>query len=86
MRNDTELIRRRKRSAVRGVALFAVFQLGCGGIFLSLCFIPGLPMWAAALFGLLAVFCAALVFPALAVLKQRFQEIQGGELDEARQY
>ena len=30
--------------------------------------------------------CAALIIPALRVLKIRFQEIEGGELDAASQY
>ncbi len=80
--------RRRKyrRQAVLGVAMFALLQLGCVVCFGALCFIPGLPRWLFWLFAVLAAFCAALMIPALIVLKQRFTEIKGGELDEALKY
>lgn len=77
---------RRRREAVRGVTLFSLLQLACVVCFASLCFIPGLPGWAVVLFAALAVFCVLLIVPALAALKERFYEIEGGELDEARQY
>ena len=76
----------RKREAVRGVVFFGLIQLACIAGFSTLCFIPGLPFWAAALFGVLAVLCGLPLFPAIAVLKQRFKEIEGGELDAAAQY
>ena len=69
-----------------GVTLFALLQLACGAFLVSLCFIPGLPLWAAVLLGALALLCVLTVIPALGALKERFKEIQGGELDEARQY
>ena len=80
--------RRRKyrRQAVLGTAMFGLLQLACGSVFGALCLIPGLPRWAAALFAVLAAVCAALMIPALMVLKQRFAEIEGGELDEALKY
>lgn len=77
---------RRKRDAVRGAALFGLLQLACVVCFASLCFIPGLPKWAVGLFAALAVFCLVPVFLSLAVLKQRFLEIEGGEEDAAAQY
>lgn len=78
--------RKRKREAVRGVVLFALLQAGCIGCFAALCAIPDLPRWLFYLFAALAVLCVIPMVAALAVLKNRFQEIEGGELDEARQY
>ena len=48
--------------------------------------IPGMPQWCVILFGVLAVLCLALILPALLVLKDRFKEIEGGELDAAGKY
>lgn len=76
----------RKRDAVRGAALFGLLQLVCTVFIAWLCFIPGLPKWAVALFAALAVFCAVPVVLFPAVLKQRFREIEGGEEDAAAQY
>ena len=45
MPGNTDLQRRRKRSAVCGVALFAVIQLAVIGVMVGLCFIPGMPGW-----------------------------------------
>jgi len=78
--------RRHRRDAIRGVALFSLLQLACAVCFGSLCWIPGLPKWTFILFLALAVFCLLLILPALLVLKERFQEIQGGEEDAAAQY
>lgn len=78
--------RRYRRQAALGVAMFGLLQLACTACFAALCFIPGLPRWLFWLFAALAVFCAGLMIPALAVLKQRFKEIEGGELDAAAQY
>ena len=80
--------RRRKyrRQAVLGVVMFGLLQLACAACFGALCFIPCLPGWLFWLFAALAVFCAALMIPALAVLGQRLKEIKGGELDEALKY
>lgn len=77
---------RRKKEASQGVALFALIQLACALCFGALCFIPGVPGWFVLLFGILAVFCLLLIIPALLLLKNRFQEIEGGELDAAAQY
>ena len=78
--------RRDKKAAVAGVLFFAGLQLVCAAAFGSLCLIPELPGWAVVLFGALAAACLLMVVPALAALKQRFQEIEGGELYEAAEY
>ena len=75
-----------KRQAVWGVVLFTLLQLLCAFSFWALTLIPGLPGWCVKLFWALAVLCAALLIPALLVLKQRFHEIEGGELDAAGKY
>lgn len=85
MRHNTDQARR-KREARRGVALFGLLQGIIGAVFVSLCFIPDLPGWTAALFAFLALTCAFSLIPALGALKERYKEIEGGELDEARQY
>ena len=86
MPGNTDLQRRRKRSAVCGVALFAVIQLAVIGVMVGLCFIPGMPGWCVALFGALAVLSGVSLIGALVVLRKRFQEIEGGELDAAAEY
>ena len=78
--------RRRKREAVRGVALFALLQAACVIGFAALCWIPDLPKWLFWIFAALAALCVVPVLIALAVLRQRFKEIEGGELDAAGQY
>lgn len=77
---------RQKREAVRGVVLFGPIQLACVVCFASLCFIPGLPGWAVVMFAALALLCAAPLAVSLMTLKQRFREIEGGELDAAAEY
>ena len=84
--NIEERRRARKRSAVRGVLLFALLQLASAACFGALCFIPDMPWWFVALFGVLAVLCLVLILPVVLVLKVRFQEIEGGELDAAGKY
>ncbi len=86
MPRNTDLQRRRKREAVQGVALFAVIQLAVIGVMVGLCFIPGMPGWCVALFGALAVLSGVSLIGALVVLRKRFQEIEGGELDAAAEY
>ena len=76
----------RRREAVRGVLLFALLQLCCAAGFWALAFLPGLPGWGRVLFWILAAGCALLVLPAGLSLKQRFDEIEGGELDAAGKY
>ncbi len=77
---------RRKKEAVYGILIFAAIQLVCAISFGSLCFIPDAPAWLVWTFSGLAVFCLLLIIPALTVLKQRFKEIEGGELDAAGKY
>ena len=77
---------RRKRSSVRGVLLFALLQLACAVCFGSLCFIPDIPKWLFVFFLVLAIFCIILILPAILVLRERFKEIEGGELDAAGKY
>ena len=86
MPKNIDLKRQRKREAVRGVLLFAVIQLACMALFTVLCFIPALPGWCVVLFGVLAVCCVLPLIGALVVLRKRFQEIEGGELDAAAEY
>ena len=80
---DRELI---KKDAVRGVLLFGFLQVITAACFGAMCFIPDIPGWLGLVFGGLAAVCLLLLIPALIVLKQRFKEIEGGELDEAGQY
>lgn len=77
---------RRKREAVQGVVFFALLQIASAVCFVSLCFIPGLPRWCQILFAALAAVCLGLIVPAVLLLKGRFQEIEGGELDAACEY
>lgn len=84
--NIEEKQRRRKREAVRGVLLFALLQIACVAAFASLCWIPGLPRWLFYLFAALAVLSLFPLLAAVKVLRQRFKEIEGGELDAAGQY
>ena len=70
-----------KRGAVRGVLLFAFLQVCSGVAFWALGLIPGLPGWCKVLCWVLA-----LIIPAVLILKARFQEIEGVELDAAGKY
>ena len=76
----------RKREAVWSVVFFGLLQLVCAAVLVALCFIPGLPIWVVALLGVLAAGCIISLLLALAALRQRFQEIEGGELDAAAEY
>lgn len=78
--------RRQRRQAVLGVLFFVLLQAACAAVFAALCFIPDLPRWLFRLFAALAGVCGLLVIPALVVLKERFQEIEGGESDAAAEY
>ena len=84
--NIEEKKRRRKRSAVGGVVFFTLLQLACAVCFGALCFIPGMPGWCSALFQGLAALCLLLIIPAVKLLRERFKEIEGGELDAAAEY
>jgi len=78
--------RQRKKEAVAGVVAFSLLQLLSAGCFAALCFIPDLPRWLWYIFAGLAVLCAVMIIPGVLLLKGRFREIEGGELDEASQY
>ena len=80
------LKRRRRRQAVLSVVMFTLFQAACAAVFSALCFMPDQPRWALRLFAALAGVSGLLVLPALVVLKERFQEIEGGESDAAAEY
>lgn len=84
--NTSSIQEQQKTAAVQGAALFSLLQVVSAVAFIALCLIPDLPRWAMVLFAVLAVICVIPIGIALVVLKQRFQEIQGGELDAARQY
>ena len=86
MQKNTDTQLQQKKDAVRGVALFLLLQIPSAACLIWLCLVPELPPWAVTLFAVLAAVELLLIVPALMVLKQRFQEIQGGELDAARQY
>ena len=84
--NIEEKKSRRKKESVYGILIFAGMQVVCAIAFGSLCCIPDAPAWVVWMFFGLAVFCLLLIIPALIVLRQRFREIEGGELDAASQY
>ena len=77
---------RRKRDAVRGVVIFALFQLVTAACFGALCFIPDSPRGLNVLWLVLAGICLLTILPAVYLLKERFKEIEGGELDAAAEY
>lgn len=77
---------KRKKEAVYGILGFAALQIVCAVAFGSLCFIPNIPKGVFWCFLVLAVICLLLIVPALRVLKERFKEIEGGELDVAGKY
>lgn len=87
MPSGTELGKRRqKREAVQGVLFFAAMRLAAALVLLwSISLIPSLP-WLQAVLGLMTVVTVAPVLFAGVTLKQRFQEIEGGESDAAAQY
>ena len=86
LRSIEQRKRDHRRGAVAGVVFFTGIQLMCVVGFGALCLIPDLPKTAFWLFAVLAVFCLVLILPVLLLLKQRFREIEGGELDEAGKY
>ena len=77
---------KRKKEAVYGILGFAALQIVCAVAFGSLCFIPNIPKGVFWCFLVLAVICLLLIVPAMCVLKERFKEIEGGELDAAGKY
>ena len=77
---------KRKKESVCGVLIFAVLQIVCAAAFGCVCFVPDVPKGVFWCFLVLAVICLLLIVPALCVLKERFKEIDGGELDAAGKY
>ena len=77
---------KRKKEAVYGILGFTALQVVCAAAFGSLCFIPDVPKGMFWCFLVLAVICLLLIIPALFALKERFKEIEGGELDAAGKY
>ena len=66
--------------------LFALLQAACAVAFAALCWIPDLPRWLFYLFAALAALSLLPLLAAVKALRQRFKEIEGGELDAAGQY
>lgn len=85
-RSIEERRRDHRRGAWAGVLFFAGIQGIGAAAFAALCMIPDLPGWAVVLFAALAVLNLVLILPVLLLLKQRFKEIEGGELDAAAEY
>lgn len=84
---DTEKRRaRRKREAVRSVVIAAVLELAGAAVCAGLALIPGMPVVLSAAFFVPAAVCLLLILSAVRALKERFREIEGGELDAADQY
>lgn len=77
---------RQKREAVRGVLAFMLIQLLCAACFGALCLIPNIPARLQVCFLVMAALCLIAILPAVWVLRIRFKEIEGGELDAAGQY
>ena len=87
MPNDIEQRRRsQKREAVQGVLLFAALRLaGVIVLLWSISLVPEFP-WLQAVLGILTLVIGAPVLFIWPTLKQRFQEIEGGEFDAAAKY
>lgn len=77
---------RRKREAVCGVLGFGALMIVCAACVGCVCFADDVPKGLAIFFGVIAALCLLLIVPALFALKERFKEIDGGELDAASQY
>ena len=77
---------RRKRDAVQGVLIFALIQVVTAAAFLMCAWIPDMPRWVCWMFGGMALLCVLTLLPVIVLLRKRFQEIEGGELDEASKY
>ena len=77
---------RRKREAVFSVVIFSALQIAFALAVGSLCLLPGIPVWVSRICIALAALSLLLVVPAARLLKTRFQESEGGDLDEAGKY
>lgn len=83
---NTDAKARRKREAVCSVAVFTVLQIAFALAVGSLCLLPDFPAWASRICAVIAALSLLSVVLAARLLKIRFQEIEGGELDEAGKY
>lgn len=77
---------RDKKAAVVGVAIYALIMALSAAAVGWVCFLPETPAFGELLMGVLAVVLLLMIVPAFVALKQRFEEIEGGELDEAAEY
>lgn len=75
---------KQKRAAVRSVLVFALIMIVPVVALTMLLFVPDLSVLLLILFAVLDVLCLLPLIMAPVVLRQRFREIEGGELDEAR--
>lgn len=78
--------RRKKREARRGVLFLGAILLPVAAVLLLACFLPDVPVAAKWICAVSAAVCILLFLPALWALKERYQEIEGGESDAAAQY
>lgn len=83
---NTEHIRAQKRATALGLAVTWLIRLAGAGLLLELRTDPGMPGWMRTLFLILAVLGLLSLPFSLVSLRQRFREIEEGELDEARKY
>lgn len=77
---------REKREAVRSMAIFGVLELAVAALCVWLALRPGVPGWLSVLLFVPPVLGVLLIPSAVRALKERFREIEGGELDAAGQY
>lgn len=77
---------REKRDAVRSMAVFGALDLAEVVFFVWLALRPGVPGWLSVLLFVPPVLGVLLIPSAVRALKERFREIEGGELDAAGQY
>ena len=77
---------RRKRGAVVSVVIFCVLTLLFAGAFGAVSLLADLPTWLRVVFGLLALGNLLSLPSVVPLLKERWNEIEGGELDAAGKY
>ena len=77
---------RRKRAALWSGGLYALFQLAVAVLLSALANLSDTPGWLRVICLLLAGLSVAAILPLPMLLKKRFKEIEGGELDAAAEY
>ena len=77
---------RQKREAVQGVLFFAAVRIAAGGILLWGSSLAPEFGWLQILLGVLALMVGVPVLFAGIAFKERWKEIEGGELDAAAEY